>query len=155
MRQWVLLAYRLPREPSSPRIALWRQLRRLGAAQIGDGLVALPLDPETREQLEWLASGVEESGGEASVWIAEPTTRQQEERWMTRMTDSVSREYERLAVRAREAAGSGPIEVGRSLRLLRAELRRVRGRDHFASPTGPEAAAAIEALAGRGTAVIR
>jgi hypothetical protein len=31
---WVLLAYRLPREPSTPRIALWRGLRRLGAAQI-------------------------------------------------------------------------------------------------------------------------
>src|SRR4051794_9204915 len=26
---WVLLAYRLPREPSTPRIALWRKLRAL------------------------------------------------------------------------------------------------------------------------------
>src|SRR5205814_10539904 len=27
--EWVLLAYRVPREPSSPRIAIWRRLRRL------------------------------------------------------------------------------------------------------------------------------
>jgi len=25
-RRWVLLAYRMPREPSTPRIALWRRL---------------------------------------------------------------------------------------------------------------------------------
>ena len=38
---WVLLSYRMPREPSTPRIAVWRRLRQLGAAQLGDGLVAL------------------------------------------------------------------------------------------------------------------
>src|SRR5262249_39018906 len=32
--RWVLLAYRLPREPSTPRIAVWRRLRRLGALQL-------------------------------------------------------------------------------------------------------------------------
>ena len=62
---WVLLAYRLPREPSTPRIALWRALRRLGAAQLTDGVVALPEDSRTREQIEWLADGVIEAGGEA------------------------------------------------------------------------------------------
>ena len=31
---WVLLAYRLPREPSAPRLAVWRQLKRLGVAQL-------------------------------------------------------------------------------------------------------------------------
>ena len=59
--QWVLLAYRLPREPSTPRIALWRKLRRLGVVQLLDGLVALPLDSRNREQLEWLADEVADS----------------------------------------------------------------------------------------------
>src|SRR6266513_24541 len=55
---WVLLAYRLPRDPSTPRSALWRKLRRLGAEQVLDGLAALPLDARNREQLEWLADEV-------------------------------------------------------------------------------------------------
>ena len=42
--EWVLLAYRLPREPSTPRIAVWRKLRRQGAVQVLDGLVALPAE---------------------------------------------------------------------------------------------------------------
>ena len=57
--RWVLLAFRLPREPSTPRIAVWRKLKRLGVAQLLDGLVALPLDSRNREQLEWLAADVD------------------------------------------------------------------------------------------------
>ena len=68
--QWVLLAYRLPRDPSTPRSALWRKLRQLGAVQVLDGLAALPLDARNREQLEWLAEGVVEAGGVARQTVA-------------------------------------------------------------------------------------
>jgi hypothetical protein len=44
-----MLAYRVRRQPSTPRIAIWRRLKRLGVAQLADGLVALPLDSRTRE----------------------------------------------------------------------------------------------------------
>jgi hypothetical protein len=76
--RWVFLAYRLPREPSTPRITLWRKLRRLGAVQVVDNLVALPMDARTREQLEWLADEVVEAGGEASIWLAETASAAQE-----------------------------------------------------------------------------
>src|SRR6266536_1796336 len=39
--EWLLLAYRMPREPSTPRITVWRKLARLGVAKLGDGLGAL------------------------------------------------------------------------------------------------------------------
>ena len=52
---WVLLAYRLPSVPSPPRSQVWRKLKRLGVAQLGDGLVALPADARTTEALEWIA----------------------------------------------------------------------------------------------------
>ena len=148
MRRWVLLAYRLPREPSTPRIALWRSLRRLGAAQVGDGLVALPLDAETREQIEWLSTDIEEAGGESSVWLGEAATHAQEERWVNRLLDAVSHEYRDLAARARPAAGdTDEASRQRSLRQLRAEYRRIRTRDYFDASAGDEAATAIEQLA--------
>jgi DNA-binding transcriptional regulator PaaX len=53
--EWVLLTYRLPRDPSTPRSAVRRKLRALGVAQLADGLVALPADARTREQIDWVA----------------------------------------------------------------------------------------------------
>jgi hypothetical protein len=67
---WVLLAYRVSRKPSTPRIGIWRRLKALGVAHVNDGLVALPDDARTREQLEWIADEVLEAGGESTLWTA-------------------------------------------------------------------------------------
>jgi hypothetical protein len=142
-----LLAYRLPREPSTPRITLWRNLRRLGAAQVGDGLVALPLTEETQEQVEWLATGIEDAGGDASVWLGVAATREQEERWMERIRQASTEEFAVLQQRAAEAATSDDATKRRGLRTLRAELHKASARDYARVPAGNDAAIAIERLA--------
>src|SRR5881397_2642912 len=102
---WVLLAYRLPREPSTPRIALWRKLRRLGAAQVVDGLAALPLDARNRERLEWLAEEVLEAGGAATIWVGELASAAQECQLVRRMAAAVAADYQALIVDAAAARG--------------------------------------------------
>ena len=42
---WVVLIVRLPSEPSRHRVAVWRELRRVGAVQLGQGSWALPAVP--------------------------------------------------------------------------------------------------------------
>jgi hypothetical protein len=145
--QWVLLTYRLPREPSTPRIALWRALRRLGAAQLLDGLVALPADSRTREQLEWLADSVIEAGGQATVWLGQPASRSQERAIAAGMQAEVGAQYERLSAHAAEVQSAAVGTRKRTLGRLRRELRRIRRRDYFRAPEGAEARAAVEALA--------
>src|SRR5437773_12406329 len=107
---WVLLAYRLPREPSTPRSAFWRRLRRLGAAQLLDGLAALPLDARNREQLEWLADEVVEAGGEATIWVGELGSAAQERELARRMAEAVAADYRLLIddAMAARAERSGP-----------------------------------------------
>jgi hypothetical protein len=145
--QWVLLAYRLPREPSTPRIALWRALRRLGAAQVLDGLVALPADSRTREQLEWLADSVIEAGGQATIWLARPGSRAQERTLAVGMQAEVGAEYASLAEEAERATGAPAGARKRTLGRLRRELRRIRRRDYFLASEGADARAAVQALA--------
>jgi hypothetical protein len=144
---WVLLAYRLPREPSTPRIALWRALRRLGAVQLTDGVVALPADSRTREQFEWLADGVLEAGGDASVWLARPGSIAQERALARRMSEAVAAEYQAVITDARIAL-SGPVgQRKRTLARLRRKLRRIRRRDYFQALGRAQATAALDQLA--------
>ena len=145
--RWVLLAYHLPREPSTPRIALWRKLRRLGVVQLQDGLVALPLDARTREQLEWLAEEVTEAGGQAAIWLAEPATAPQERVLAQRMAAAVAADYQMVAKEAQAARSQPPGPRRRTVGRLRRELRRISLRDHFPPPDRDQARAAVAALA--------
>ena len=144
---WVLLAYRLPREPSTPRSALWRKLRRLGAAQVVDGLAALPLDARNREQLEWLAEEVVEARGEATIWLGELTSVGQERELVARMTATIADEYEVVIANAAEARVEARGQRRRTLARLRRELRRIRARDYFPPPQAEAARRAVEELA--------
>lgn len=141
----MLLAYRLPREPSAPRLAVWRKLKRLGVAQLLDGLVALPLDSRNREQLEWVADQVLEANGEASIWIAAPATVAEERELAVSMQDAVADQYRAVIAEALAAqeAGGNPRTLGR----LRRELARIGRRDYFPPREREEARAAVEALA--------
>lgn len=134
---WVLLSYRMPREPSTPRIAVWRRLKRLGVAQLGDGLVALPFDASTKESLEWVANMVEEAAGSATMWIATPTLRRYGRELADELRDQRAAEYQELMDRTHELMTVAT--PTRSLRALRAELRRIERRDYF--PPSERAAA--------------
>ena len=145
---WVLLAYRLPREPSTPRSALWRKLRRLGAAQVLDGLAALPLDARNREQLEWLADEAVEAGGEATIWVGELGSSAQERELAARMADAVTVDYRALIDQAAGAREQPAGQRQRTLKRLRRELRRIRARDYFPPLERELAQQALEELAG-------
>jgi hypothetical protein len=67
-REWVLLVYKIPREPTSSRAQVWRKLKRLGALLLHDAVWVLPATPWTREQFQWLTVEIGELGGEAYLW---------------------------------------------------------------------------------------
>jgi hypothetical protein len=145
--QWVLLSHRLPREPSTPRITIWRKLKRLGVAQISDGLVALPADARTQEHLEFLADEILDAGGTATIWLAQPTTLTAERELATAMAAARAAEYSKVRTEATAAAALGDAGRASSARRLRAELRRIRRRDYFPPQERDQAHAAVEALA--------
>jgi hypothetical protein len=144
-RDWVLLAYRLPREPSAPRLAVWRRLKRLGVAQLLDGLVGLPLDSRNREQLEWIADQVVEAGGDASIWTATPAALAQEREIAAAMQSGIAEQYLNVIEQAHRAERAGGNR--RTLARLRRELGRIERRDYFPPPERQRARVAVEELA--------
>ena len=147
---WVVLIHRVPREPSTPRIAIWRRLRALGVAQLGDGVVALPEDARTREHLEWVADRVLEAGGTALLLRAQAFSGRDEQTIALGMAAARAEEYEQVRRRAAEAgtAGSSGNKV-RTLRRLRKELRDIKRRDFFPPAERDLAVTAVSELAAR------
>jgi hypothetical protein len=146
--RWVLLVYRLPREPSRHRVAVWRKLRDLGALYLQDGVAALPEDAVTREQLEWLQLRVREAGGEATLWEARPGTMAEEAELVEAFRSSREEVYKAIIARAerlRRKAQMGGDALSERLGKLEREFRAERRRDYFRSPLRGEAAGALKA----------
>ena len=144
--EWVLLAYRVPREPSTPRIAIWRKLKQLGVAQIGDGLVGLPADARTREQLDWIADDVQAAQGTASVWLARPASVTAERDLATQMAAARAVEYAKISAEATASAHLTGTARAAAVRRLRGELRRITRRDFFPPPERDTAQQAVLTL---------
>ncbi len=154
-QDWVLLAYRLPRVPSTPRSAVWRKLKRLGVGWLGDGLVALPADARTREQLEWIAEEVTDNGGEATLWVGRPLDSSAAATVEGRMTVVVAAEYDLVTAEAEKARAADPATRRRAVTRLRRELHRIQGRDFFDCPQRDLARRAVEDLAAARSAEVR
>lgn len=61
--RWQLFIYRLPGKPSRGRVAVWRELRRLGALPLQQGVVAVPELGELAARVDAVAQRVEREGG--------------------------------------------------------------------------------------------
>lgn len=149
--QWVLMTYRLPREPSTPRITVWRKLERLGVARLGDGLVALPADARTREQFDWLAEEIIEAGGSAMIWLAQPATASAEHQIAAAMAADRATEYARVISDVHTVDQLTRAARTALVRRLRGELRRIGRRDYFPPPERDQAHAAVQTLTETGS----
>jgi hypothetical protein len=63
---WLVFSYSLSAaQRSSPRVAVWRRLRAVGAVSPKSGVYVLPAREECVEAFQWLAQEVEQAQGEA------------------------------------------------------------------------------------------
>lgn len=60
---WHLFVYRLPKQSSSMRVAVWRELRRIGALPLQQAVVVLPEAGGLSEKLDAIAERVRSQGG--------------------------------------------------------------------------------------------
>lgn len=70
LKSWLLLVYRIPREPAAGRVFVWRKLKQLGAIALQDAIWVLPRTARTQELFQWLAAEITELQGEATLWEA-------------------------------------------------------------------------------------
>jgi hypothetical protein len=70
--RWFLLTYRLPADRSSARVAVWREVRRSGALQLQQSVIAFPDGEPFERAVARIRAAVDEVGGSAVAVRAEP-----------------------------------------------------------------------------------
>ena len=141
MRTWMLLVYKIPNEPTSGRVFVWRKLRKLGAILLHDSVWVLPATPRTREQLRWLANEITELKGEATVWESRLTLGIDEEKLIGQFTEAVELEYREIL--------AGLKKKIRDLAALSRQYQQAKMQDYFDCETGRRVRDALAADGGK------
>ena len=68
---WLLLAYRVPSEPSRLRATVWRRLKTLGAIYLQNSVAALPQEADAERALRTLRAEIADMGGTAQLLRAD------------------------------------------------------------------------------------
>ena len=63
--QWLFLIYTIPPEPTRKRAFVWRELKKLGAGYLRDGVCVLPDRPATRDAIQAIVDRVRAFEGQA------------------------------------------------------------------------------------------
>lgn len=125
---WLLLVYRIPREPTAGRVFVWRKLKQLGAIALQDAVWVLPQTPRTQEQLQWLASEITELQGEAVLWEADQLYATDTEALRRQFLEPVEAEYREILAALKKK--------DRDLAVLSKRFQEAHDRDYFASELG-------------------
>ncbi len=125
---WVLLVYKIPREPTASRAMVWRKLKRLGALLLHDAVWVLPATPWTREQFQWLTVEISELGGEAYLWESSLLLNGQAEALVQQFQARVDAAYQEILDELKQDEAD--------LVALSRKYQQVRAQDYFHSALG-------------------
>jgi Protein ChrB, N-terminal len=81
---WLLLTYKVPPEPATKRVALWRRLKGMGAIYLQNGVCLLPKTDDHVRRLKMLENDVSKMGGESVILETVALDRAQEDKVVSR-----------------------------------------------------------------------
>lgn len=148
---WLVFSYSLPsKASSSPRVTLWRRLKRLGAIAF-NSVQVLPERDECLEAFQWLAQEVQKASGEALIMRVEQFEGLSDSEIVERFRAARRDDYAELAAQATALANSPTPETQGDLheRLEKlckhyADIRRI---DFFDCPEGAQMMAHLNRIA--------
>ncbi|HEX8969277.1 MAG TPA: Chromate resistance protein ChrB [Chloroflexota bacterium] len=141
---WLLLIYTLPSEPTRKRAHVWREVKKLGALYVRDGVCILPERPDTLAATRALAARIEGFDGQATVATAARLDAAAAETVIARFRSARSDEYAEVGRAAeqllqhiasetehRDFTVSELEEIEADVQKLKRWIDQVRARDYF------------------------
>ena len=149
---WLLLTYKVPPEPSSKRIAIWRKLKGMGAVYLQSGVCLLPKTDDHLRRLKVLENEIEEIGGEAVLLETVGLDRAQEDKVVGRFTTDRDEAYREFIDKCADFEGEIAKETAAEhftyaeleendvdLEKLKGWLSKIRKLDFYHAPLSAEA----------------
>lgn len=146
---WRVITYRLPGEPSRHRVAIWRELRRLGAVPLQQGTWAIPQGEGFDAGFSQVIDVVQSAGGKPVVLAVDADdagaaqlealfTAQREAEWAEFVADCSKYEAELASEVDKGKLTLAELdEEEQSLERLRRWYRAIRAKDLFGAPSAP------------------
>lgn len=153
---WSFLIYRVPSQPSTQRVYVWRKLKGWGGLYLQQSVCVLPYRAELQPRLDALKNEIVNSGGEIDVftlWIEDP---EQNTSLIERFRQQSNAEYQELigrcdafhqeleAERTKNNFTFAELDENeRELAKLQAWMEKIRERDWFEADVSVETTARL------------
>ncbi|MDM9582338.1 Chromate resistance protein ChrB [Nostoc sp. GT001] len=157
-QSWNLLVYKVPAQPSTQRVYVWRKLKGLGALYLQQSVCLLPQREDLQSHLKELKADITAGGGEAdlfTIWIDEP---EQNAMLVERFQQQSDQEYQEFLGQCRDLHSElseerkinnltfAELEENEAeLTKLRSWLPKIRDRDLFDAPKYSQATETLKA----------
>jgi hypothetical protein len=93
---WVVFIYKVPSQPTKYRAFLWREIKRLGAIYLQDGVCILPDTDDVQLFIGSLAEKVNEFGGQEYSFLSSTFSKEQNENLVNQFNSARNEEYKEL-----------------------------------------------------------
>lgn len=90
---WLMVIYKVPADPSSRRVALWRRLKGLGAVYVQSGVCMLPKTERHVRQVKLIENDIAGMAGEVVILETQALDPKQQEKVLARFTEERNDQY--------------------------------------------------------------
>ncbi len=156
--RWLLLTYKVPPEPATKRVALWRRLKSMGAVYLQNGVCLLPKTDDHVRRLKMLENDITQMNGEAVLLETVALDRAQEDKVTARFNADRDDQYREFLGRCAdfEAEIAKEIAINKftyaeleeedtDLKKLQGWLEKIRRLDFYGGTLAEEAARRLQA----------
>jgi len=93
---FVVLVYRMPPTPTAGRVAVWRQLKKIGAIYLQQSVCVFPDTAAVRADLDPVLGRITASAGEYHLMPLDRQSPDEERKLISQFNDQTSRHYEEI-----------------------------------------------------------